>query len=275
MKDLPAIARYMRLPEELLRFPVELLHQGYEPNYLATYRPDELGGLDSKTLSRLKRSVVYESTLSDHKEQIAQALEKDGHWSDTVSQVINQCTSVSQVDAIAKNLRGKKTAKAFAEADPNIEKVGQAILLARGENIQDLSGWIQNQTGLSPEDTELLIPKVKRWLQLLLSEDAQLVLTLQRALLRNAVVSVKILPEPSKDTDKDSASLAASTPSVQSQEAPEDTSAETPAAESASSVLTETVASQPATPETTTEELTADESVAEVPLVSDSAISDA
>ncbi|MFM7931054.1 MAG: hypothetical protein ACKO9Q_25375, partial [Pirellula sp.] len=115
MKDLPAIARYMRLPEELLRFPVELFNQGYEPNYLATYRPDELGGLDSKTLSRLKRSVVYEANLSAHKEQIAQSLEKDGHWSDTVSKVINQCTSVSQVDAIVKNLRGKKTAKAFAE----------------------------------------------------------------------------------------------------------------------------------------------------------------
>jgi len=54
MKDLPAIARYMRLPEEQLRFPVELFHQGFEPNYLATYRPDELGGLDGKTLARLK-----------------------------------------------------------------------------------------------------------------------------------------------------------------------------------------------------------------------------
>ncbi|MFN5272208.1 MAG: hypothetical protein ACK5E3_03330, partial [Planctomycetota bacterium] len=215
MKDLPAIARYMRLPEELLRFPVELLNQGYEPNYLATYRPDELGGLDSKTLSRLKRSVVYESTLSNHKEQIAQTLQKDGHWSEAVSQVINQCTSISQVDAIAKNLRGKKTAKAFAEADPNIEKVGQAILLCRGENIQDLPGWIQNQTGLSPEDTQVLIPKVKRWLQLLLSEDAQLVLTLQRALLKNAVVSVKILPEPSKDSDKDSEKDSENTESAQ------------------------------------------------------------
>ncbi|MFM7974148.1 MAG: hypothetical protein ACKO8U_03680 [Pirellula sp.] len=276
MKDLPAIARYMRLPEELLRFPVELFNQGYEPNYLATYRPDELGGLDSKTLSRLKRSVVYEANLSAHKEQIAQSLEKDGHWSDTVSKVINQCTSVSQVDAIVKNLRGKKTAKAFAEADPNIEKVGQAILLARGENIQDLPSWIQNQTGLSPEDTELLIPKVKRWLQLLLSEDAQLVLTLQRALLKNAVVSVKILPEPSKDTDKDtdknSAGSAASTSVAQAQAIETTESASSENTEIAS---TETTTPVPNTQEPTAQEPTADESVADVPVLSDTAIPDA
>ena len=209
MKDLPAIARYMRLPEEQLRFPVELFHQGFEPNYLATYRPDELGGLDAKTLARLKRSVVYESNLSDHKDQIVIGLQKDGHFNDAVADALVQCTSISQVDAIAKNLRGKKTAKAFADSDPNIEKVGQAILLYRGDNIQDFQAWVQTQTGLDPQEADLLIPKVKRWLQLLLSEDAQLMLSLQRTLLKNAVVSVKVLPEPSQTTNQPADDLPA------------------------------------------------------------------
>jgi hypothetical protein len=216
MKDLPAISRYMHLPEELLRFPVELLIQGYEPNYLATYRPDELGGLDSKTLTRLKRSVLYEASLSDHKEQIAQTLQKDGLWTDVISQVVRQCTSISQVDAIVKNLRGRKTAKAFADSDPNIEKIGQAILLHRGENVQDYQAWVQNQAGISAEDAQVLMPKVKRWLQLLLGEDAQLMLTLQRALIKNAVASVKILPEPSKESE--SAQVSASESIVDSAE---------------------------------------------------------
>jgi transcriptional accessory protein Tex/SPT6 len=207
MKDLPAIARYMRLPEEQLRFPVELFHQGFEPNYLATYRPDELGGLDGKTLARLKRSVVYESNLSDHKDQIVIGLQKDGHFNDAVADALVQCTSISQVDAIAKNLRGKKTAKAFADSDPNIEKVGQAILLYRGDNIQDFQAWVQGQTGLDPQEADLLIPKVKRWLQLLLSEDAQLMLSLQRTLLKNAIVSVKVLAEPSQTTNQSAEDL--------------------------------------------------------------------
>ncbi|MCY2997516.1 MAG: S1 RNA-binding domain-containing protein [Planctomycetota bacterium] len=237
MKDLPAIARYMRLPEEQLRFPVELFHQGFEPNYLATYRPDELGGLDAKTLARLKRSVVYESNLSDHKDQIVIGLQKDGHFNDAVADALVQCTSISQVDAIAKNLRGKKTAKAFADSDPNIEKVGQAILLYRGDNIQDFQAWVQTQTGLDPQEADLLIPKVKRWLQLLLSEDAQLMLSLQRTLLKNAVVSVKVLPEPSQTTNQPADDLPATqlpadpTSTVASTAGPETAGTETAALE--------------------------------------------
>jgi transcriptional accessory protein Tex/SPT6 len=257
MKDLPAIARYMRLPEEQLRFPVELFHQGFEPNYLATYRPDELGGLDGKTLARLKRSVVYESNLSDHKDQIVIGLQKDGHFNDAVADVLVQCTSISQVDAIARNLRGKKTAKAFADSDPNIEKVGQAILLYRGDNIQDFQAWVQSQTGLDPQEADLLIPKVKRWLQLLLSEDAQLMLSLQRTLLKNAIVSVKVLPEPSQTNNQPAEDLPPAQPP-----------ADPPIAETSAETSTEAVAQEISAPEITASEPPAVEApIVEAPIV--------
>lgn len=204
MKDLPAIARYMRLPEEQLRFPVELLNQGYEPNYLATYRPDELGGIDVQTLARLKRSVAYEGKLAAHKERVHQALERDQHWSDSVAKVIDECTSVSQVDSIARYLRSKKSAKTFSENNPNVEKLGQAILMLQGDPPKDLHAWIVEQTGVAPESAEELLNQTKRWLQLLMCEDAKLILTLQRAVLRNANVSLNILPEPAKGAESDS-----------------------------------------------------------------------
>lgn len=204
MKDLPAIARYMRLPEEQLRFPVELLNQGYEPNYLATYRPDELGGIDVQTLARLKRSVAYEGKLAAHKERVHQALERDQHWSDTVAKVIDECTSISQVDSIARYLRSKKSAKTFSENNPNVEKLGQAILMLQGEPPKDLNAWVVEQTGVAPESAEELLDQTKRWLQLLMCEDAKLILTLQRAVLRHANVSLNILPEPAKGAESDS-----------------------------------------------------------------------
>ena len=261
MKDLPAIARYMRLPEEQLRFPVELFHQGFEPNYLATYRPDELGGLDGKTLARLKRSVVYESNLSDHKDQIVIGLQKDGHFNDAVADVLVQCTSISQVDAIARNLRGKKTAKAFADSDPNIEKVGQAILLYRGDNIQDFQAWVQSQTGLDPQEADLLIPKVKRWLQLLLSEDAQLMLSLQRTLLKNAIVSVKVLPEPSQTNNQPAEDLPPAQP-------PADPPIAETSTETSAETSTEAVAQEISAPEITASEPPAVEApIVEAPIV--------
>jgi len=264
MKDLPAIARYMRLPEEQLRFPVELLNQGYEPNYLATYRPDELGAIDVQTLARLKRTVAYEGKLAAHKERVHQALERDQHWSSTVAKVIEECTSISQVDSIARYLRSKKSAKTFSENTPNVEKLGQAILMLQGEPPKDLHAWVVEQTGVAPEAAEELLSQTKRWLQLLMCEDARLILTLQRAVLRNANVSLNILPEPSKGAEiesddkttdnKTTAELTAATnitPAEETQLAlsPElatETSPDTAAA-AADAIPTETTASETAT----------------------------
>jgi len=230
MNDLPAIARCMRLSEELLRFPVELLKQGYEPNYLATYRPDELGGLDSKTLAKLKRVVDYETKLAAHKERLTQVLQREDQWSDTVAKVLAECSSISQADAIARNLKTKKSAKALAESDPNIEKLGKAILLYQGEPIKDYVSWAAEQIGLPNEQAEVVLQNTKRWFQLLLQEDAPLLLQLQRAVLKNATVAVKILPEPSKQTETD-AQFAASEP-VPNVQTPVDAPAtEVPAAE--------------------------------------------
>jgi transcriptional accessory protein Tex/SPT6 len=258
MKDLPAIARYMRLPEEQLRFPVELLNQGYEPNYLATYRPDELGGIDVQTLARLKRSVAYEGKLAAHKERVHQALERDLHWSDAVAKVIDECTSVSQVDSIARYLRSKKSAKTFSENNPNVEKLGQAILMLQGEPPKDLHAWVVEQTGVAPESAEELLNQTKRWLQLLMCEDAKLILTLQRAVLRNANVSLNILPEPAKiaDTDSDEKATAdlprtgGDTPTAETPLATASAPTQEPSGEMVAAVATETAPTETAPTET-------------------------
>ena len=69
---------------------------------------------------------------------------------------------------------------------------------------KDLHAWVVEQTGVAPESAEELLNQTKRWLQLLMCEDAKLILTLQRAVLRNANVSLNILPEPAKVADTDS-----------------------------------------------------------------------
>jgi transcriptional accessory protein Tex/SPT6 len=191
----------MRLPEEQLRFPVELLMQGYEPNYLAAYRPDELGGIDVETLAKLKRAVEYEAKLASHKLRVQQGLERDQHWTETVSKVIAECTSISQADAIARYLRGRKSAKVYADANPRVEQLGQAILVLQTEAPTDLNAWIVQETGCAPEETQELLRQTKYWLQLLMCEDSQLILHLQRAILRHANVSIQVLPEPGKGNE--------------------------------------------------------------------------
>ena len=149
MKDIQAIARYMRLPEDQLKFPIELLNQGYEPNYLANYRPDELGSIDEQTLSILRRALNYSESLKVHKEKVQQTLEREQQWNETVSSVISQANTISQVDTVIRHLRARRNSRSIAEKCPQVESVGQAILTMQGDPPKDLLAWVAETASVS------------------------------------------------------------------------------------------------------------------------------
>ena len=201
MKDLHAIARYMRLPEDQLKFPIELLNQGYEPNYLANYRPDELGNIDEQTLSILRRALNYSELLKAHKEKVQQTLDREQQWNETVASVVSQANTISQVDTVTRHLRARKNSRGISEKCPQVESVGQAILTMQGDAPKDLLPWVAEVASVTLEQAADVLEQTKRWMVFLLSEDVRLMQELQKTLLRKAGVSVKILPDPPKGSD--------------------------------------------------------------------------
>ena len=151
MKDLHAIARYMRLPEDQLKFPIELLNQGYEPNYLANYRPDELGNIDEQTLSILRRALNYSSQLKAHKEKVQQTLDREQQWNETVASVVSQANTISQVDTVTRHLRARKNSRTVSEKCPQVETVGQAILTMQGDVPKDMLAWVAEVASVGGE----------------------------------------------------------------------------------------------------------------------------
>jgi protein Tex len=97
MKKLHEIARRVRRPEEQLRIPCELLQQGYEPCYLANYRPDELGGLDELALASIKRAMTAVEDIEAYRTKILASLEQDPHVTDTARQVIAEADSIAKI----------------------------------------------------------------------------------------------------------------------------------------------------------------------------------
>jgi len=225
MKDLQAIARYMRLPEDQLKFPIELLNQGYEPNYLANYRPDELGNIDEQTLSILRRALNYSESLKAHKEKVQQTLDREQQWNETVASVVSQANTISQVDTVTRHLRARKNSRTISEKCPQVESVGQAILTMQGDAPKDLLPWIAEVASVPLEQAADVLEQTKRWMVFLLSEDVRLMQELQRSLLRKAGVSVKVLPDPPKGSDAEK-QLDRAEASAQSQPAPTAVAAE-------------------------------------------------
>jgi protein Tex len=186
MKDIQAIARYMRLPEDQLKFPIELLNQGYEPNYLANYRPDELGSIDEQTLSILQRALIYSEALKHHKEKVQQTLEREQHWNETVASVVSQSNTISQVDTVTRQLRARRNSRSVVEACPQVEIIGQAILTLQGDAPKDMIAWTAETASVPLEQAEEVLNNTKRWMVHLLSEDVRLIQDLQRTLLKKA-----------------------------------------------------------------------------------------
>lgn len=201
MKHLQEIARRVRRPEEQLRFPSELLLQGYEPNYLANYRPDELGNMDERTLSTLKRMLQQFDKLESHRSKVKAALEKDSLWSETIAEVIDNANSIAEIDTTVRHIRARKNAKSIAEKCPAAQVVGQAILTMQSEPPTDFKAWVAQTASVSPEQTDEIVEQTKLWMTHLLSEDLRLMRELQHYLLRKGTASVKILPEPPKGSD--------------------------------------------------------------------------
>jgi transcriptional accessory protein Tex/SPT6 len=198
MKNLQEIARRVRRPEDQLRFPCELIQQGYEPNYLANYRPDELGGLDELTLSMVKRAVKQIDSIDEYKAKILASLEKDPHAPATAKEIVQNASSIAQIDTTMRHIRSRKNAKSIAEQYPAAVVVGQAILTMQGEAPADLPAWVAQTAGVPAEQAEEVLSQTKNWLTHLLGEDLRLMVDLQQYVLSRGSVSVKILPEPPK-----------------------------------------------------------------------------
>ena len=201
MKHLQEIARRVRRPEEQLRFPSELLLQGYEPNYLASYRPDELGNMDERTLSTLKRTLQQFERLETHRSKVIAALEKDSLWSETIAEVVNQASSIAEIDTTIRHIRARKNARSIAEKCPAAQLIGQAILTMQSEPPADFQAWVAQTASIPAEQTAEIIEQTKLWMTHLLSEDLRLMRELQQYVLRKGSASVKVLPEPPKGSD--------------------------------------------------------------------------
>ncbi len=207
MNDLEAIARGLHLSVESLKRPADLLNQGYDPSFLATYRPDELGQLDVKTLAKVKRALEYQKRVSAYRIKLREQATTEGWWVDSLQKLIDNAESIAEIDGLTRNIRSRKSSRILAEKDPKLAKLGQAILTMTGSAPEDLLAWVASETGVTPDQAEQTLHQTKNWLAVLLSEDAQLLHQLGRQILRRGQVSMKMLAEPSEKEQalKDSA----------------------------------------------------------------------
>lgn len=247
MNDLEAIARGLHLSVESLKRPADLLNQGYDPSFLATYRPDELGQLDVKTLAKVKRALEYQKRVSAYRIKLREQATAEGWWVDSLQKLIDNSQSIAEIDGLTRNIRSRKSSRILAEKDPKLAKLGQAILTMTDSAPEDLLAWVATETGVTPDQAEQTLHQTKNWLAVLLSEDAQLLHQLGRQILRRGQVSMKMLAEPSEKEQalKDAAEASNAAEQVAFNEGmPDDSISAETSADSVIDDLSETAANE-------------------------------
>jgi transcriptional accessory protein Tex/SPT6 len=215
MNDLEAIARDLHLSPDSLKRPAELLKQGFDPSFLGTYRPDELGQMDTPLLARLKRGMASREQLGQYKQRLKAQAEAEAWWQDSLQPLVDEAQSIAEVDAITRNLRSRKSSRVLSQKDPRLSMLGQAILTMSGPAPTDLVAWVTQQAGVTTEQAGPLLQDTKQWLQVLLSEDAPLIHRISRQILQRGQLSVAMLaetvdsePKPATTEEAESASAA-------------------------------------------------------------------
>ncbi len=195
MNDLEAVARELRLSIDTLKLPAELLKQGYDPSFLATYRPDELGQLDALTLARLRRGLEHRASLANYKERLRAQGESEGWWQASLNDVVDEAQSIAEVDGLTRNIRSRKSSRILSAKDPRLAQLGQSILTMNDTAPSDLNTWVSEQFKISIDEAKQLLNDTMHWMQILLSEDAQLLHRLGHQILRRGQLSIKLLAE--------------------------------------------------------------------------------
>ncbi|MFO0925310.1 MAG: Tex-like N-terminal domain-containing protein [Pirellulales bacterium] len=203
MTELQAIARFLRRPEEQIRVAYDLIRQGYSPEFLATYRPDETGQLDRETLKKMRRLREYLQRVEQHRQFVKDLLQQEQLWGDSLEALIQEASTIAEIDLLTRGLRSRKSSRSLVDKQAEIATLGQALLTMEGETPADLHEWIANHAKVDGEEAKVLLSQVRRWLQLLLHEEPKLLDKIAKHLRRKSMVTVSMIQSPESGDDAD------------------------------------------------------------------------
>jgi transcriptional accessory protein Tex/SPT6 len=255
MIDLSTIAAELQLQPDQLRVATDLLSQGCEPPFIASYRADETGGLSEKTLWRLKASLEKQKALATARESARQELAHASMLSNGFERCLNEAKTIREIERILRPVHSKKNAHNFAERHPLAAALVEALRSDSAPPADQLNHWIVESLGVDPSQVDILLGQARHLIVLKLSENPALITNLRRQIAKKAILTAQVVNEAGNGKTKSEKSPSASTPAVE-------TAASQAAAAVAAELKEEQVETSPvANDEELAEELLADQEV--------------
>jgi len=215
MIDLSTIAAELQLQPEQLRVATDLLSQGCEPPFIASYRADETGGLSEKTLWRLKASLEKQKALASARENARLELTNASMNSIGFERCLNEAKTLRDIERILRPLHSKKNAHNFAERHPQAAALVEALRSDTAPTADQLSQWVVERLGVDASQVDILLGQARHLIVLKLSENPALIANLRRQIAKKAILTAQVVNDAGNGKTKTEKSPSTSPPAVE------------------------------------------------------------
>ena len=109
-----SIAKSLKVSVEQVKNTLSLLEEGNTVPFIARYRKEATKGLDEEQILYIEKQYQYEQNLADRKEAVLKLISEQGKLTEEITNAINACTKLSQVEDLYKPYKQKKSLFAYS-----------------------------------------------------------------------------------------------------------------------------------------------------------------
>ncbi len=131
---------------------IELLDGGASVPFIARYRKEATGSLDDGQLRRLEERLSYLRNLAQRREQIRQAIEERGQWTEDLAKVLEAASTLAALEDIYAPYKQKRRTRGGMAREKGLEPL--ALWIWQGQGGESLE---QAWERLAPGETDLCL----------------------------------------------------------------------------------------------------------------------
>ena len=148
-----SIAKSLKVSVEQVKNTLSLLEEGNTVPFIARYRKEATKGLDEEQILYIEKQYQYEQNLADRKEAVLKLISEQGKLTEEITNAINACTKLSQVEDLYKPYKQKKKTRATVAKAKGLDPLAEIIIAQEEkEEIKEIAKNYINVDNLSDED---------------------------------------------------------------------------------------------------------------------------
>ncbi len=107
---------------------VKLIDSGCSVPFIARYRKEVTGDLDDQTIRLLAEKLEHYRSLEARKEDVRRLIGEQGFLTDAISDAIDSCTAINEIEDIYRPFRPKRRTRAMIAVQKGLEGFANAVL---------------------------------------------------------------------------------------------------------------------------------------------------